>query len=235
LKQRWFQRYILGSYTYPIYTFRSPRDEKKLLEDLQSGKVVLTKEDIRKIPAKERYIDIYLLLLDKGFAKRGDHRTLEFATYWFYAFILAAFPEHDPLPLTRKKLEELLVLGSGEALYHFLFFICGAAKGREKLTRQMLAYIPTLFDTEAAKELSWFPRDDLDKIRLEYEKQLGTEHPFTKCLVQRWLLDIKELYQTEKLIQKIKMDQCKEELMMNRWHPDRIEKYLLAGVDIDDM
>lgn len=235
LKSRWFQRYILGSYTYPIYTFRSPKYETQLLADLSSGKVILTKEDICKIPAKERYVDIYLLLLQNGFVKRGDHQKLEFVTYWFYAFLLAAFPDHDPLSLARQQIETHLVIGSGEALYHFLFFICGAIKGREKLTRQMLAYIPTLLDTEAARELAWFPRDELDKLRLEYEKVLGKEHPFTKCLVQRWLLDIKELYQTEKAIQKIKMDQCKEELMMFCWHPSRIEKYLLAGIDIMDI
>jgi hypothetical protein len=34
------------------------------------------------------------------------------------------------------------------------------------------------------------------------------------------------------------IDQCrifKEELMMNRWSPARVEKLLLAGYDVEDM
>ena len=75
----------------------------------------------------------------------------------------------------------------------------------------------------------------MDVLRSFYIEKLTDDHPLTKMLVQRWLPDLKELYQAEKAIQKIKMDQCKEELMMNRWHPNRVEKHLLMGLDVEDM
>ena len=75
---------------------------------------------------------------------------------------------------------------------------------------------------------------DLSKLA-GYEVELGEGHPLTRALVGRWLLDLKELYVAEKAIQKIKMDACKEELMMNRWHPRRVSWCLKQGLDIEDM
>jgi hypothetical protein len=236
-------KFIIGKDRSPYYTVNWPYRGEKILKDLHEQVVVLTKEDIQKIPVKEAYVDIYLLLLEHGFAQQGDHPRLEFISYWFYTHILYNFPNLlNPrqdivctLGILKGLLEKYLILASGKTLYSFLNFMGGTAKGRSRLTSVLHRLIPTFLDTDAAKEMSWLSYDTLDKLRLTYEKELGKDHVLTKCLVQRWLLDIKELYQTEKAIQKLKMNQCKEELMMNRWHPSRLQKYLDMGYDIEQL
>ena len=242
IRDRWLNKYIIGVNRYPLYTIISPFNKSKILKDLHSKTIVLTREDILKIPAKEAYVDIYMLLLENKFAQYGDHPRLEFIGLWLYTSLLynfpfVAYPVHHQTSLRelRLQLEKHLILSSGRSLYKFLNFMGGTAMGRRKVAEELLWLIPRLLDTEAAKEMSWMSYDELDKIRLTYEKHLGKNHALTKCLVQRWLLDIKELYQTEKAIQKIKMDQCKEELMMNRWHPSRLQKYLNMGYEIDQL
>lgn len=243
-KERWMTKYIIGKDRTPYYTVNScPHKAKKILNDLRAKVVVLTKEDICKIPIRERYVDIYLLLLEHNFAKHGDHPRMEIASYWFYISILGNFPflqnPHQDISSTlgilKGHLEKHLILSSGKSLFTFLEFIGGTSKGRNRLTAYLHTFIPTLLDTDAAKEMSWMSYDELDKLRETYEKELGKEHTLTKCLVQRWLLDIKELYHAEKAIQKIKMDYCKEELMMNRWHPSRLQKYLDMGYEIEEL
>lgn len=237
LKHRWVSRYLIGQQGHPIYTVFHKLNEKTILSDLQSGWIVLTKDDVRRLPKLDRYTDIYLLLIEHGFVERGTHIPLEFATLWFFMRLLTQFElNHDRslLPLV-SLIERNMILASGKTLYDFLMWIRYPVVGRLRLTSALLNYIPKLLDTEAAKELSWYPRDELDKIRIEYEQRPGFDHPLTKCLVQRWLLDLKELYVTEKAIQKIKMNQCKEELMMNRWHPERLKVLLEMGLDFDDV
>lgn len=133
------------------------------------------------------------------------------------------------------EIEKTLILANHTTLIPFLLVMPHIVKKRPSYTDSVVRYIPTLLDSDAAKEISWLPHQALDRIRVDYVKELGEDHILTRCLVQRWLLDIKELYQTEKAIQKIKMDQCKEELMMNRWHPSRIERWLDMGIEPDDM
>jgi hypothetical protein len=232
-KKRWFKRFILNS----LYLHAGPNAKqrahyiKKVLAPLLSGYITLTQADILNIPSQPRFVDIYLLLLEFGFVQRGFHRALESKIYWYYCYIVDNHIENA----LSVYIEDQFILSSGKDFFDFLIWIGGTAMSRPRLTSTMIQHIPTFLDSNAAKELSWFARDELDKLRIAYEKEPGKDHPLTRCLVQRWLLDLKELYQTEKAIQKIKMDQCKEELMMNRWHPDRVEKYLLAGIDIDDM
>lgn len=232
LKQRWFNRYIL---TWSAYTVFNNRDEGRILSDLASGNVVLTTKDILKIPARDRYADVYLLFMKHGYVERGTHTSLEFIIFNLYTRIIVAYPPNHGLAPLRELIEQTLILSSGQAFYDYLMWLGPFVGSREQMMRAMVVHIPTLLDSAAAKELSWFPRDELDKLRVHYEKVLGKEHPMTKCLVERWLLDLKELYQTEKAIQKLKMDQCKEELMMDRWHPSRLEKYLEMGFEIDQL
>jgi hypothetical protein len=243
-KERWMTKYIIGKDRCPYYTVNScPHKAKKILSDLRNRVVILSQEDIRKIPVREAYVDIYLLLLENNFAQHGDHPRMEFASYWFYVSILYNFPHlqnphqeiQSTLGILKALLEKHLILSSGKSLFTFLEFMGGTSKGRARLTKHLHNFIPTLLDTDAAKEMSWMSFDELDKLRQTYEKELGVDHTLTKCLVQRWLLDIKELYHTEKAIQKLKMDHCKEELMMNRWHPDRLRKYLEMGYEIEQL
>lgn len=232
LKERWLKRFVMHWNRFTVF---NRGQEKKLLSDLKSGRIVLTKEDILKIPSQQRYVDVYLLLMNHGYVKRGTHASLEFTALWLYMDILRNFPGADNVRPLRQLIENTLILSSGQALYDFILWISFPVLNRTRLTQQMVQYIPMLLDSDAAKELSWFPRDELDKLRVAFEKTPGKEHPITRCLVERWLPDLKELYQAEKAIQKMKMDHCKEELMMDRWHPKRLEKYLEMGYTIDQL
>lgn len=232
LKDRWLKRFV---FHWDRFTAFNRKHEERMLSDLKSGRIPLTKEDILKIPAQQRYVDIYLLMMDHGFVKRGTHVSLEFTALWLYMDILKNFPGADNVRELRQLIEKTMILSSGQALYDFILWISYPVLNRTRLTQQIMLYIPTLLDSDAAKELSWVPRDHLDKLRVEFEKVPGKEHPVTRCLVERWLPDLKELYQAEKAIQKMKMDHCKEELMMDRWHPDRLQKYLEMGYDIDQL
>ncbi len=232
LKDRWLKRYVMHWNRFTVF---NRKDEKKILSDLKSERIVLTEADILKMPAQERFVDIYLLFMDHGYVKRGMNPRLEFTALWLYTNILSNFPQGLDIRPLKELIERNLILSSGQALYDFILWLSYPVLNRTKLTAKMIEYIPTLLDTDAAKELSWVPRDYLDRLRVEYEKVPGKEHAMTKCLVLRWLPDLKELYQTEKAIQKMKMDQCKEELMMDRWHPDRLQKYLDMGYDIDQL
>jgi hypothetical protein len=241
-KERWIEKYLVGRQGYPTYTLMYPKIVNTILDDLQTGKVILTKEDIQKIPFREAYVDIYLLLLQNNFATFGDHPRLEFVGLWLYCYILYNFPfigqenqVQSTYGILKQEIEKHLILSSGKALYKFLEFMGGTTRGRRKLMQRMDRVVPSFLDSDAAKEMSWMSYDELDKLRITYEQELGKENILTKCLVQRWLLDIKELYHAEKQIQKIKMDQCKEELMMVCWHPDRVSKLLYAGIDPEDM
>jgi hypothetical protein len=133
-----------------------------------------------------------------------------------------------------KKIEKVLIVHSGRTLFDFMYFLPVFMKRNDLFSEFLLDYIPSICDSHGAKQLSWWSKNNLDELRLHYEKELEKENPFTKCLVERWLPDLKELYKTEKIIQKLKIDSCKEELMRVVWHPDRVSKYLEMGIDLND-
>lgn len=234
-KERWIQKYILYK-GFPYYTLFTSGKKEKILADLKAGHVVLTQQDILKIPVKEGYVDTYLLLLENNYAQSGDHPNLERCGLLLYQVILRSFPngEYGDIVILKQAIEKYLIAYSGDTLYRFFLFIGVFAPGRQLFQAQMRNLVPSLLDSQAAKELSWCSFDHLDSIRKVWESA-RQDHPMMRCLVERWLPDIKELYQTEKQIQRMKMDHCKEELMMVCWHPDRVSKLLEAGIDPEDM
>ena len=234
-KKRWIARYVLGEQASLAYTHWGTTAGEKILADLRSKRVILTRADIANIPSRDRYLDIYLFLLKHGYIKPTYNCELLARAYWYYVDKCSSAPAQWPDFPLRKELRETLILYSGSSFFRYLKTLAKLCNGRPRYTAFAIQDVPTHLDSSAVKELSWWSHQELDELRQCYEKILGVDHPLTKCLVQRWLLDIKELYLTEKAIQKIKMDQCKEELMMNRWHPSRLEKYLNMGYEIDQL
>jgi hypothetical protein len=190
---------------------------------------MLTREDIQKIPSRDRYIDVFVLLVEHGFAKPTDHSNL-LSRSFVYFLEVRALQSWNPLC---QKIYDCLIRNSGDNLFRFLKSL--PTLSRISTVALLHQEVSSLLDSQGAKELSWWTHKELDVLRSFYIEKLTDDHPLTKMLVQRWLPDLKELYQAEKAIQKIKMDQCKEELMMNRWHPNRVEKHLLMGLDVEDM
>jgi hypothetical protein len=231
-KKRWIDRYVLGQQGQHQYTQWHKSMGETMLRDLESKRVTLTPADIAQIPSRDRYLDVYLLLVKHGYAKIDDNIHLLVRSYWYY--IEKSDINYPDLSL-RPEIRHTLILESGKSFFRFLVSLPKLSKSRQKFVTFAVQEIPTYMESSAAKELSWWCHKDLDELRIQYEKELSVDHPMTKCLTQRWLLDLKELYVTEKAIQKLKMDHCKEELMMNRWHPSRLEKYLNMGYEIDQL
>ena len=235
-KERWFKRYILGQGSFPFHYRFSPLSMRKVIEEpLRRGEIVLTKQDILRIPVRDWYIDTFLLLVSLGVLNPSDHDQLYNQSLRYYYRVTATGLDQRHVA-TCREIEQTLIAPSGERLFQYFKDIPKLhLRIRDYLFPFFIRSVTGLLDTDGAKELSWQSRETLDTLRVLYENELGADHPFTKALVQRWLPDLKELYATEKAIQKVKMDQCKEELMMNRWHPDRVWTYLNMGLDIDDM
>lgn len=240
--QRWVKRHLLGGDGFSSFSFWSPSKEAKILSDLRNGVVRLTKKDVLSIPNNDRHLDAYVLLVMNGVASPLDNTSLFVRSLHYFCSTRIvmqelhnfARPNHTPRLLGIIKTS--VIESSDKTLREFLMFAPIFARSLESKTRFLIDFIPSLLDSRAAKELSWWSHEALDKIRIYYEKVVGADHALTRCLVSRWLLDLKELYATEKAIQKIQMNQCKEELMQNRWHPDRlIHYYEHHGIESDDM
>lgn len=233
------KRFILGSQGYRVFNYLwSSRYEKRIEDDLRNGVIRLTKEDILMIPPFGRYADIFLVLIRTGVADPLSHPKLLEACFRYYCTTKMIQDQIRPDYGNSRILQEIetvLLASSGMLFNAFLMTLPKLAKKSQTLADYLIRHVPGLLDTDAAKELSWWSHKDLDTIRLVYEAELGDEHSCTRCLVQRWLPDLKELYRAEKAIQKMKMDHCKEQLMMNRWHPDRVLWHLERGIEIEDM
>lgn len=232
-------RFLLGGQGYPVFSYLwSSRYEKRVEQDLRSKVVELTTEDLLKIKPYGRYVDIFALLVRTGAADPLSHPKLLEACFRYYCTTKMLQEQIRPgHPNTRilQEIQEVLILSSGTLFYRFLMTLPSLTKKSQTLADYLMGLVPGFLDTEAAKELSWWSHQELDTIRLTCEVELGEDHAFTRSLVQRWLPDLKELYCAEKAIQKMKMDHCKEELMMNRWHPDRVWWHLERGIDVEDM
>ena len=236
-KERWFKRYILGDMkSNSKYVLLHPFPEwhfNAIVKPLRSREIVLTKEDIQAIPDDDRYLDVYLLLVSLGCAEPQEHCflfTRAIKLYYDEDFCMA--PPQSPRYLTKLEIEKHLIASSGPLLFDYLTRALTLRHVRETL---LFTTVPSRLYTQGAKELAWFPRESFESLRTEYERTAGAHHPLTKTLVERWLPELKQLYAKEKEIQKLKMNCCKEELMMNRWHPDRVWKHLEMGIDIEDM
>ena len=242
-KKEWIDTYILAAHGGPMfhYEFGNHVRREDICGPLLSGEIVLTKEDLRMIEdydyVLDGLIDVYVLLVSIGIFKARDSPILYQCAVDYYIRV----SEMGYRNYTRvcKEIETHLLASSGRLLRRYLKMIPKIvhrkAERSPQFYRIFLESVPPLLETEAAKELSWDSKERLDKLRLLYQTLLGADHPLTKTLVQRWLPDLKELYATEKAVQKLKMNCCKEELMMNRWHPDRVWKHLEMGIEIEDM
>ena len=243
LRSRWVRRYILGQGGFPTFSFFWKSDQKQLLKDLRSRKITLRRQDIESIPTRDRYIDIFILLIENEYATPYDNPALYARCIYHFCYSsiqTSHLQQHGQLgriariTLMGDKIEQILIIHSGRTLFDFIYFLPVFIKSNTPFSDFILKYIPSILDSRGAKELSWWSRTNLNELREHYEKEIGKDNPFTRCLLERWLPDLKELYITEKNIQKLKIDSCKEELMAVCWHPSRVSKYLDMGIDINE-
>lgn len=234
-KQRWLNKHIYCPDGNTFCFFEIFRI-KRILAELKSGRVVLTPKDIEKIPATSEYHDIFFLLIINGFAKPEYNAKLTKTAFNHYLRNKMVIPpEQHGNHLFHRLVRQYLIEDTARHLFMFLWSLPSFSRKYPGINDTIVTEVQSLLDSTGAKELSWYSRETLNKLYLRYKEKLGSDHMLTQYMVQRWLLDLKELYVCEKNIQKCKMDYCKEELMMNRWHPSRIEYYHNLGLEVEDM
>ena len=244
-KERWFQFYILGQRPNNQVLFRAnPTIRNKtlktrILTPLLSGDIKLTAKDLAAIPPRDRFIDIFVLLLENGFADEKNNTKLMVRIFMYY--VRYHLIREDLRAIRSNALNALitiierLIKTRARTLASFVYTLPDVLTNLPDYYNTEAIFCPMLLelmDSDAAKELCWYPKTG--EIIKRYEKtDIGKG--YLSFLQGRWLPDLRELYQTEKQIQKAKMDYVKEELMMNRWHPDRLWHYINMGLDPDDM
>jgi hypothetical protein len=245
-KIRWIKRYIRGYGGYGPFYHNDVSLRKRILSDLANKRVVLTKEDIEKIPALNKYLDIYTLLCKYDYAEYKDNPALMLRAY---VYMMKQDPSHEfglqgNLDLIHD-IHNHIVLKNANSFYDFLAMIPLMEEKMDLREFQVFNYrndvaryvTACLEHSEAARELSWWSKAVLNTLIDCYKQvhHLEEDHTYIKCACQRWLPDLKELYETEKQVQKYKMNHCKEELMMNRWHPNRVAWLLDQGIPVENM
>ncbi len=246
-KKRWINRHIMGYGGYGAFYHNDLLRQKQILKDLRNKKVVLTETDISNIPLRFKYLDIYVLLVKHNYATYNWNPPLMMLCY---QYMMKFHPTNLNGPSGNQDLiqdiHQHIVLKNSSSFFDFLglvpmieekiHFSSEEAKARFRIT--VSTYVAACLEhSEAARELSWWPKSSLEVLMKTYTDvhKLNEEHPYYNCLIQRWLPELYELNYTEKQIQKIKMDHCKEELMMNRWHPDRVEWLMNQGIEVENM
>lgn len=229
-KDRWFSKFILGRDGDPFLFQYDTHKQDRILGDLRDKIIVLTEEDIKEnLPPRRKYIDIYLLLVENGYAKYDSnlgmyYKCIEYLSdFWI--------PNRAPLNMLAVKICENLILKDTEQLDWFLYSLTVLLKKQpfaqsiDQRLPAIEAFLFFLLQSDTAEKLSWIPfRDRLVK---HYEVQLGMDHPVTDFLQRLYLPRFNTIYQEQKKLQKEKMDQCKEELMAYCWHPDRFLTWCL--------
>lgn len=235
-KDRWFCTFILGTDGKRFHYAHDESKKTRIVGDLRDKIIVLTEEDILKIPNRRWYLDIYLLLMQHGFAglERNMHpnlytKALEYLSeFWFLTDRSMMMP-FSPLAT---KIKEVLVANNQDHLLFFLQMLPGLMKYSSfqggLLPQRIVsigAFLSDLLETEAGKELCWQPFRD--SLLGHYKKLLGESHLLTSYMKDVYLPEFKQLYLSEKEMQKARTDTFKEELMAYCWHPDRFQIWCL--------
>lgn len=234
LKKRWIHRYLRAGF----YRHRGEMGAEHALAPLRAGLFTLTYEDIKKINVdRASVIDIYLLLLRDGFCRPEDNIQMFLRLMKFYLTIRSVRAESHYLWTPTFE----VLFNTSVALYEkSLDVILSMTNQKANATIKAYALHPEtqvllrdVLDTDIAHEWSWTS----PKARYEefFSKDPMPAPEMIEFMRTTFFPRIKEIYIEEKEVQKIRMDHCKEQLMMVCWHPDRIMNYIEMGYEMDDI
>lgn len=233
-KNRWFRKFILGSDGKRFLYNYDESKKDRILGDLRDKIIVLTQEDVEKIPARRWYIDIYLLLVENGYVNFNAHpgiygKALVYLSEFWFPTNKGLMLPFAPLA---NKIKDLLILKTPEQLLHFFGMLPTLMKTNPFLGTVLLermvslsAFLSLLEESDAARELSWIPFRE--KLLKDYQQTLGESHHLVTYFHDVYLPRFLQIYKSEKQIQKATMDTCKEELIAYCWHPDRFQEWCL--------
>lgn len=232
-KRRWVDKFLFGADGKPFY-FRFDEGKKtRILGDLQGGIIQLTKNDIASIPNTLQCLDIFVFLVENGFACIFDNHPLLLKSfhYLYNYYILNADVEN--WHLLAKKIVEVLILAHEDSLHFFLQRVVEIFRMSHFTNLQQFQkgapifgeFLKYLFTKPAGKALSWNP--SYSSLPPIYKGVLGKDHPICALLEEHIVPHISKVYKQEKKAQKEKIDSLKEELMAASWHPDRFQEWCL--------
>jgi hypothetical protein len=236
-KRRWFDLFILGVDGHdPFFYSYNEKHKNRILEDLESGCIVLSVEDIERIPNKAKYIDIYLLLIEYGYIdlEESNHVDLYCRCLKYLSDCISIeIPNRDFVIFgARKKIRDVLILKNTHHLYIFLCMVLGFYKFpefrgenlSERLNR-LLLFLKDIMKSDVGKEFLW---GSISSLHESYKKlKKNEENCVLDYLFQEFIPLCRESLKQEKQKQKNRTDAFKEELMMVCWHPDRFVDYCL--------
>lgn len=251
-KRRWFNHYILAKNknAFP-FLYASPKSHRGKLDDLESGQIVLTQEDVARIPPHGRYSDIFSLLCAKGYAEPSwnpqlRYRTLHHAITMFTFnnfnqtfqdyYYKKAF-ENYILPMLGK---ETQIFGAQSLFYKHIPSWSLQFLGQPESVRPFLDALMQL-DGAKAESLTRFEEWLLPLYYnlLKNPKTNEIENAVFKELyatLESYLLPVLEgTRQTLKHSIRTRMNLTKEELIAATWHPDRFMVWCLDQEDKKDI
>lgn len=181
---------------------------------IQSGRVVLEKEDVKAIPSEDKYIDIFRLLCSSNCINPLWNIKLLVRTTVHYTWLVAQglnMPFYFDSILENENMTGLLVIR------YFLPYWSVVPKVRPIIH----CLIEQMFDTnykmlpialyDEKYILNYLTQDNLTDVK-EYVSEV---------LIPMMFKDKKKI----KKLYRMRIDSLKEELMMKMWSPERIEAY----------
>ena len=213
----WFDLFILGvnghnPFLYKVYE----RNKQRILRDLEMGAIVLTQEDIDKIPAKSKYIDIYLLLMEHGYIDIYEKKHPDL--YWRCLKYLSEFLLlQSPTTLIKfspaaEKIRDVLVLQNTENLYFFLCIVAGLdvfpafkGEGFPKRVDALAVFLKDLLSSPVGKDLLW---SSFTPLLVEHYKGLPKEagdNRLVEYLSEKFVPLCREFIKAEKQSKRIEL------------------------------
>lgn len=239
-KDRWWRKYILGKSTGVFLLARGGRKgENRMHEDLSSGRITITPEDIAKIPALDRYIDIFAWLCEHGWAisKQNEPLWRKGMLYVITKNMMYHNPRNEVYLTSVNETQNSLLLNCPGQFSDVIDLIAYKVSSLAVLhpihLMNLTNWMNTLLNLDVVKKISWMNKGDF--FYAIFSAVLGTEHALTTYMTSRFLPEIRSILKTEMGIQKAKMLHYKEEIVAKAWHPRRLELYLNMGYSLDDI
>jgi hypothetical protein len=250
-KKRWFNHYILArnKNAFP-FLYASAQSHRGKLVDLESGEIVLTQEDVARIPPHARYSDIFSLLCARGYAEPSWNPQLRYRTihhaitmFTFSTFSTTFQDYHNKafenyiLPMLGK---EQQIFGAQSLFYKHILSWSLQFLGQPESVRHFLDVLMKL-DGAKAESLTRFEEWLLPLYHnlLKNPKTNEIENPVLKELyatLESYLLGVLGgTRQTFKHSICTRMNLTKEELIVKTWHPDRFMEWCLDQEDKKDI
>ena len=232
LNKQWKKRYMSPS--SPSLALLSEAEMEHFVSQLNSGHIKVTKKDVERIPDDPKFIELYLFLIHGGFAEPFWNTKLYLKTILFLFELEQLGARNHPL---FEPIVDVLITRDQDSFEKFL--ASAVVLVREGMIQR--SFYPHLFalmlvflEMPGGIEFCW--SNPYARLGEKFKEMLSESgQNFQHFLDARFWPEVREVLATQKGILKAKMDHIKEELMMNRWHPTRVELYLEMDIDVDDM